>query len=543
MAGGGRFGGGARKEEDGAPDSATTAKINPLRVGARETLTQMGPACGKGNNATSFSRDGMRYYKSNPGFDWGDGADPPALGGVHDAVTTALIKEYAKYLEGQEHDKLLVPGLAHLLGAGGHGMVSGTQTKQDLKDETLHSRVDITKLIYLNHPGAANKDVRVLKTAAVQLVEDMAACMLANLADHITGPGANTLKTLRDRGERMHDPEYTRRRDTGCSIYLLNYLICCVLLDCPEARSEAVKRAADWHKLERRFGETAAAWEVRLVDQSTFRGDDEPLDSESDKLKLKYITGSRLTVPDPLVSAAYHLNVPEGGRVQEKPLDELRRWLSHMISEEVGRSKARGDDNDKRARDDADVASTKPTPKRLKDGGQGDMAPGTPTGKKAKKARVLELLKSGACFECGKQGHKKVDCPTPGAAPSRGAAPSQGDQHTKPDKPWAKPGAKGKPAASDAAVRPTFTRREKRAIAAFSATMVEQRGKPASEVQAVAANATATILGKAAKGKQGQPREVGDAGRAAQAKPSKAEQAYNRKMAEADDVEDEEDSD
>ena len=539
MSGGGRFGGGARKEEGGAPDSATTAKINPLRVGARETLTQMGPACGKGNNATAFSRDGMRYYKSNPEFDWGDAADPPALGGVHDAATTALIKEYAKYLEGPEHDKLLLPNLAHLLGAGGHGMVSGTQTKQDLKDEILPSRVDITKLIYMNHPGAANKDVRALKTAAVQLVEDMAACMLANLGDHIIGPGASTLKTLRDRGERMHDPEYTRRRDTGCSIFLLNYLICCVLLDCPEARSEAVKRAADWHKLERRVGETAAAWEVRLVDQSTYRGDDEPLDSESDKLKLKYITGSRLTVPDPLVSAAYHLNVPEGGRVQEKPLDELRRWLSHMISEEVGRSKARGNDNGKHARDDADVAFSKPTPKRLKGGGQGDMAPATPTGKKAKNQRIRNI-ESGACFKCGQQGHRKVDCPTPAA--SRGEAPSQGDQHIKPDK--TKPGAKGKPAASDAAVPPTFSRRERRVIAAFSAAMVEQRGKSAYELQAVATDAIATILSKSpAKGKQGQPREVGDAGRAAQAKLSKAEQAFNRKKDEASDDEDEEDSD
>ncbi len=79
----------------------------------------------------------------------------------------------------------------------------------------------------------------------------MAACLLANLSDHITGPCASTLKTLRDRGERGHDDEYTRRHDTGCSIYLLNYLICCAILECPEARSESVKRAVDWHKPER----------------------------------------------------------------------------------------------------------------------------------------------------------------------------------------------------------------------------------------------------------------------------------------------------
>jgi hypothetical protein len=140
----GRGGGGARKEEGGAPDSGPTAKMNPLRVGARETLNQLGPACGKGINATTFSRDGLRYYKANPEFDWGDAADLPGLGGVHDAETTLLVKEYAEYLEGPEHSKLLVPSLAHLLGAGGHDMVSGTQTKQDLKDEHLHSRVDIT---------------------------------------------------------------------------------------------------------------------------------------------------------------------------------------------------------------------------------------------------------------------------------------------------------------------------------------------------------------------------------------------------------------
>jgi hypothetical protein len=52
---------------------------------------------------------------------------------------------------------------------------------KDLKDEILHSRVDITKLIYMNHPGAANKDVRVLKTAAVQLVEDMAVKVSSGL--------------------------------------------------------------------------------------------------------------------------------------------------------------------------------------------------------------------------------------------------------------------------------------------------------------------------------------------------------------------------
>ncbi len=129
--------------------------------------------------------------------------------------------------------------------------------------------------------------------------------------------------------------------------------------------------------------------------------------------------------------------------------------------------------------------------------------------------------------------------------PSRGAAPSRSDQHIKPDKPkpWAKQGANVKHGASDAAVPPTFSRREKLVIAAVTAAMVEQRGKPASEVQAVATEALATILGKTKNGKQGQPREVGDAGRAAQAKLSKAEKAFNRKKAEADDVEDEEDSD
>jgi hypothetical protein len=189
---------------------------------------------------------------ANPEFDWGAAADLPGLGGVHDAETTLLIKEYAEYLEGPEHSKLLVPRLADLLGAGGHGMVSGTQTKQDFNDEHLHSRVDITKLLEANHPGPANSDVRALKAQAVQLVEDMAACMLANLSDHITGPCASTLKTLRDRGERGYDDEYTRRHGTGCSIYLLNYLICCAILECPEARSESVKRAVDWHKPERK---------------------------------------------------------------------------------------------------------------------------------------------------------------------------------------------------------------------------------------------------------------------------------------------------
>jgi hypothetical protein len=66
------------------------------------------------------------------------------------------------------------------------------------------------------------------------------------------------------------------------------------------------------------------------VDQSTYRGDDEPLDGTSDK--LKYIVGSRLAVPDPLASAAYHLRVPDGEKVQDKTLRELRGWLAYMIS-------------------------------------------------------------------------------------------------------------------------------------------------------------------------------------------------------------------
>ncbi len=106
-----------------------------------------------------------------------------------------------------------------------------------------------------------------------------------------------------------------------------------------------------------------------------------------------------------------------------------------------------------------------------------------------------------------------------------------------PPKPWAKPGANDKRGASDAADPPTFSRRDKRAIAAVTAAMVEQRGKPASEVQAVATEALATILGKTKDSKQGKPREVGDAGRAAQAKQSKAEQAYDRKKAEVDEDE------
>ena len=117
MAGGGRYGGGARKEEGGGPESGSTAKINPLRVGGRETLNLLGPACGKGNNAITLSRDGLRYYLAYKEFDWPDAV--PVVSGVHDEETTLLIKAYAKYLEGPEHSELLVPNLAHLLGAGG----------------------------------------------------------------------------------------------------------------------------------------------------------------------------------------------------------------------------------------------------------------------------------------------------------------------------------------------------------------------------------------------------------------------------------------
>ncbi len=138
-------------------------------------------------------------------------------------------------------------------------------------------------------------------------------------------------------------------------------------------------------------------------------------------------------------------------------------------------------------------------------------------------------FKAGTCFKCGELGHKKMDCPSAGAAPSRS------DQRIKPDKPkpWAKPGANDKRGTSDAADQVKYGKREKRVIAAVAAAMVEQRGKPASEAKAVATEALATILGKTKDSNQGKPREVGDAGRAARAKQSKAEQAKQSKAEQA----------
>ncbi len=220
--------------------------------------------------------------------------------------TAQLVKEYAASLT------QCAPRAEPRVPAGSRRLLPGRQTKRDLTGEVIHTRTGITRMINANYPGSANKDVRTHKTAAVQAVEETCKCMLENLDTHITVSGAATLKTLRGDGERGHDQEYTRRQDTNSSIYLLNYLLCRVIMDSPEARSEAVN---DGHKLERTVGETAPA------------------------------SGRRLLVPrqrravgrqQRACQAQVH---QEGEREQEKTLKELQVWLAYMISLEPVRSK------------------------------------------------------------------------------------------------------------------------------------------------------------------------------------------------------------
>jgi hypothetical protein len=553
---GGRGGGGARKGEGGAQESAATSgKINPLRVGAQQTLAWLAQRCNLKGDGTALSPDEMRYFVAVDGHQWNSGERPDfAAVGELDPVYQE-IKKYADLIESAEHGALLIPNMVPNIGAGGYEMVEGRQTQADLEREELHSRHEIMSMINIKYPGNRNKDVRALKSAMIQAVDDKAACMLAALLDHIEGPALTTLRNAIQKGKNGIDPEYTRRKATGCQIYLVNYLLCRMVMDAPEAIGERAKRGDAWHTLQRRAEESAQEWATRLQGRSTYRGDRPPLDENSEELKQRYIMGSNLPTGagDPMFLANYELQAQRlahsndgQATVVDLPLQTLTDWLKHKL---VSTTQMKDGKRPREVVDDITVAGKQrtrldgddePSKKRVR-------AHDEDKGKQARRQRERDdRFQAGTCFTCGELGHKKMDCPDASAAPSRGTAPSRSDQHIKPDKPktWAKPGAKAvKHGASDAAVPPTFSRRERRAIAAFSAAMVEQRGKPASEVQAVATDAIATILGKTAKGKQGQPREVGDAGRAAQAKPSKAEQAYNRKMAEADDVEDEEDSD
>ena len=75
-----------------------------------------------------------------------------------------------------------------MIGAGGWEMIEGRQTQADLENEELHSRLEVTALIWVKYPGNRNKDIRALKAAMVQAVDDKAGCMLAALLDHIEGP-------------------------------------------------------------------------------------------------------------------------------------------------------------------------------------------------------------------------------------------------------------------------------------------------------------------------------------------------------------------
>jgi hypothetical protein len=220
---------------------------------------------------------------------------------------------------------------------------------------------------------------------------------------YIGGTGAATLKTLRENGERGHDEEYSRRQDSGCSIYLYNYLLCRLIMDSPEASSEAVKRAADWRKLERTDGETAPEWAARLVEESDLRGNDPPLDKNDAELKLKYITASNLTsTVNPLVSAGWDLRVPQGQLVQNMPFADLQQWLAHMLTQESPRGK--------RAHEARKGEDDQPTAKRQQTAESRGDAPGGKARSRGDQDQTDRF--SGKCWTCGNSGHRKSDCPS-----------------------------------------------------------------------------------------------------------------------------------
>jgi hypothetical protein len=205
----------------------------------------------------------------------------------------------------------------------------GCYGRQDLVDEQIHSLAGIIRMINHNYSGNANKEVRAQKTARVQAVEDTTKCMLDNMDSLISGAGATTLTTRSTRAAR------TRTAASTCST------------TCSAASSWTAQRRAARRSSGRTTGtssgvrvdgETAPQWAARLVDESGYRGNDKPLDATSAQLKLKYITGSNLSVSDPLVSVVFRLEVAEGERVQDKTLKDLQRWLAYMITLEPARS-------------------------------------------------------------------------------------------------------------------------------------------------------------------------------------------------------------
>ena len=249
------------------------------------------------------------------------------------------------------------------------------------------------------------------------------------------------------------------------------------------------------------------------MDQSSYRGNEETLDSNHEKLKLRYILGANLAgCNDPLSDATFQLKVADGERVQNLPLKQLRGWLAHMISDEKrnanarSNNSARGDDNhagrDKRGHDGN--AGQGPL-KRAKDETVSTGTPRKDNDGEAKRTKTQEWKKKVAgreCFKCGQTGHIKADCTADGKAKQ---------QPTKPA-PTSNPKGKQQDTQRDTA---DYSKRDKRVVAAFHKVMEqlqEPEGKQRSKSDVL--EALTSELGTAmGVRKQGQPGQVGELGR------------------------------
>jgi hypothetical protein len=301
------------------------------------------------------------------------------------------------------------------VGADGATLVT-SPALADYAAERLSNMEEVINILNAVYPGAERKLLRTSAMARLAELNKWAAAMLKAMPKVLkTDCGVQAeYEAVMQSGNTGTDPQFQRRGAAGLELYKLNYVASLAMARAPGAQQAAANRSKDWVNITRTKSQSQHDWRAKLTELG--QQQQPPLTPEDREWKLRFITGSSLgaATPDPFRAYKWRASAATIDQLLATSATDLTTILGDLLAANgsaAPQSKTDGS-SDRRSMDgQGKPASNKGQHSKSNAGGAAADKPA--------------FVFSGTCWNCNKEGHKGVDCPTKKNA-GKPSAPGQG---------------------------------------------------------------------------------------------------------------------
>ena len=362
-----------------------------------------------------FEMNDANRHRSLPFYSETAPTAPAAAVAAHKSALTWVRAFYAyrRALPGN----VLVEG--RRVGAGGATLVT-SPTLADYAAERLSNMEEVINILNAVYPGAERK---LLRTAAMARLADLnkwAAAMIKAMPKVLkTDCGVQAeYEAVMLSGDTGTDPEFQRRGATGLELYKLNFVASLAMARAPGAQQASVNRAKDWAIITRAKTQTQHEWRAKLTELG--QQQQPPLTPEDRDWKLRFISGSSLgaATPDFFRAFKWRARADTDDQLLATSATDLAAILGELLAASGSAATATPSKTDGQA----NPPGGKPAGSRDPAGNKSQHSKPNAGGAAADKPAFVF---SGTCWNCNKEGHKGVDCPTKKTT-GKPSAPGQG---------------------------------------------------------------------------------------------------------------------